>query len=1071
MLRPALHSAAIRLTGRSRRLLSRLRLPRLAVVAGLLVCATVVAQTAPVVGIRQTKTELHVLDDARLIVRGRHIEAIGKDLELPLGAIVHDMRGLEIWPALLEPWLATDAERAKREAPPAEEHVHGHSVQEIAAADPHDQPLGGAHWNARIHPERSALDDGMPSEERLAKLRASGFALARLVPSSGILRGKAAVLTLEAAAEPSEPHAPRDAGTRIVRAEDVHCAAFERGSGRETYPNSLMGVIALLRQTFYDARWYGDARAKVEADARLVPPVADAALAALAEVAKGRARIAFEVGDAQDALRAQRLRDEFGLDLELRGSGYDFLEARSFLGVPLIVPLPKIVAPEVATAAEASSLSLRELLLQRHARENVARLAAVGVSFSLSSCLLDEPGDFLKELRRAIENGLDPGRALAALTTEPAKLLGVEARFGSLEVGKSASFVVTRGGLFDDGSSIIATWIEGQAHAVDAAPKASIEGAWQLELGDLGRFALTCEAERPLEREAALGSPGAVIESSFEAKLAKAGGAPIEAAVVAAKRVLDRVTILVDGAKLGVGDYGLLRLEATFAFRDGAEQRWEGTASEVATERSVAFVATRVRADEGSKPPTKERKPQSPRLQLDAALPAPLGAFARAREPEQRTVLVRKATLWLSDRRLKDHDLLVHGGKIQAIGVDLAAPPAALGPVLVIDGKGKHVTAGLIDAHSHSAIAGGVNEGSFAVTSEVRIADVLDKDDIAIYRELAGGLTTAHLLHGSANPIGGQSCVIKLRWGASADDLLERRATPTIKFALGENVKQSNWGGEHKTRYPQTRLGVEQILRDRLQMAREYSVLRARGTDERGLPVRRDLQLEALVEVLEGKRRVHCHSYRQDEILMLLDVFRDFGIRDLTLQHVLEGYKVANEIADFGAHASSFSDWWAYKVEVMDAIPYNGAMLHRRGVLTTFNSDSDELARRMNVEAAKAVRYGGLAPEEALCFVTKNAAVQLGIDAFTGSLEVGKDADFVVWSGDPLSTLTRCESTWIEGRRYFDLEEDARLRAMASEEHGRLVAELLALKQSASAADEATKPAKKDGEKDGEKDR
>ncbi len=358
--------------------------------------------------------------------------------------------------------------------------------------------------------------------------------------------------------------------------------------------------------------------------------------------------------------------------------------------------------------------------------------------------------------------------------------------------------------------------------------------------------------------------------------------------------------------------------------------------------------------------------------------------------------------------------------------------------------QGKHVTPGLIDCHSHIATDGGVNESGQTVTAEVRIGDFVDSEDINIYRHLAGGVTTINILHGSANTIGGQNQVIKLRWGALPDAMRFAEAPAGIKFALGENVKQSNWGDRFTQRYPQTRMGVEQLLRSTFEAAREYSQRWAEyRRRQQGPPPRVDLELEAVAEVLRGERLVHCHSYRQDEILALLRICEEFGVRVATLQHILEGYKVADEIARHGAGGSSFSDWWAYKFEVYDAIPYNGALMHRAGVVVSFNSDSAELARRLNTEAAKAIKYGGLSENEALQFVTLNPARQLGIDRYVGSLEVGKHADLVVWSASPLSSLARCEQTWIDGRKYFDLQDDQQLRQRAARQRAALVQRIL----------------------------
>ena len=419
------------------------------------------------------------------------------------------------------------------------------------------------------------------------------------------------------------------------------------------------------------------------------------------------------------------------------------------------------------------------------------------------------------------------------------------------------------------------------------------------------------------------------------------------------------------------------------------------------------------------------------------ALPVPLGVYGRIEPLRRRNVLIENATIWTAADAgvIEGGDLLVVDGRIAAVGIDLDAPAG----VTVVDGTGLHLTPGLIDCHSHTGISGGVNEGGQTNTAEVRIGDVIDPDDIDFFRQLAGGLTAANQLHGSANPVGGQNSVVKLRWGGDVEDMKFAGAKPGIKFALGENVKRG--GG-----YPDTRMGVAAFIEDAFQAAVEYDAARdafaALPPEEqaRRSPPRPDFELDAMVEILDGDRIIHCHSYRQDEILMLLRLCERYGVRIGTLQHILEGYKVADEIAAHGAGASSFSDWWAYKMEVMDAIPYNGALMHEVGVLVSFNSDDDELATRMNDEAAKAVRWGGLDPHEALKFVTINPARQLRIDERVGSLEPGKDADFVVWNAAPLSSYARCEETWIDGIRYYDRDEAAAIHAEAMLERGKLLA-------------------------------
>jgi len=443
---------------------------------------------------------------------------------------------------------------------------------------------------------------------------------------------------------------------------------------------------------------------------------------------------------------------------------------------------------------------------------------------------------------------------------------------------------------------------------------------------------------------------------------------------------------------------------------------------------------------------------------VGAEAPRDISAWKNSMPEQPDAVLVKGATIWTSgsDGVLEDTDLLIKKGKIAKIGKSLNAPRNAV----VIDGSGKHVTAGLIDAHSHSAIVGGVNEGSNITTAEVRIGDVVNSESINVYRQLAGGLTAANLLHGSANSIGGQNAVIKLRWGALPEEMKIKGAPEGIKFALGENPKQSNFTNDNP-RYPSTRAGVERSIRERFEAASDYrDAWAAHEADSSKIPPQRDLQLDALVEIMEGTRLVHSHSYRADEIVMLLRVAEDFGFTVASFQHVLEGYKVANELAAAGSGASTFSDWWAYKFEVIDAIPYNGAIMQDRGVVVSFNSDSSDLARRMNTEAAKAVRYGGVPEAEALKFVTLNPAIQLGIDDRVGSLEKGKDADFVVWNGHPLSTYTICEQTWIDGRKYFDRQDDLAAReALAAERQ-----ELMAKVRAEAEKDEAEEGEGKEGE-------
>lgn len=445
------------------------------------------------------------------------------------------------------------------------------------------------------------------------------------------------------------------------------------------------------------------------------------------------------------------------------------------------------------------------------------------------------------------------------------------------------------------------------------------------------------------------------------------------------------------------------------------------------------------------------------RLLTAAALLAATGAGAAAqggaRSPGDRAgaaaaprqaTLIRNATiLTVTKGTLQNTDLLLQNGKIAQIGRNLKAP----GDAQVIDGTGKFVMPGIIDPHSHM-MADAINEGSLSVTSMVRMTDVLNPTAPNVYRALAGGVTTINLLHGSANTIGGQNATLKLKYGREANEMLFPGAPPGIKFALGENVTRKNSAAVFQQgtqrRYPATRMGQEEVLRDAFTRTQdykktwdEYRAAAAKG-DRTAIPPRRDLELEPLVEVLEGKRLVHAHSYRADEILMLLNLADEFGFKVKTLQHVLEGYKIASEIAKHGAGASTFADSWSYKIEAYDAIPYNVAIMMRHGVLTTINSDSDERVRRLNIDAAKMMKYGGLTEDEALKTITYNGAEQLGVADRVGSIEVGKDADVAIWNGHPFSVYSNVETTFIDGEIFFDKQRDQAMRAEMARERAEL---------------------------------
>lgn len=425
-----------------------------------------------------------------------------------------------------------------------------------------------------------------------------------------------------------------------------------------------------------------------------------------------------------------------------------------------------------------------------------------------------------------------------------------------------------------------------------------------------------------------------------------------------------------------------------------------------------------------------------------AMLVSPLTAVAQndAQDTSGAMLIKNAMVITITHGRIEHGSILIRDGKVAEVGTTVDAPADAK----VIDASGMYVMPGIIDCHTHIAIDGDVNEGSISVSSMANIKDVLDPYDVNIYHELAGGVVIGNVLHGSANPIGGQTIVIKMKYGARPGDLPFPGALPGIKFALGENVKHSNFGGPIP-RYPETRMGVEETIRDAFTRAREYQqewaeYNRRKAAGEQNLiPPRRNVQLEPLVEVLEGKRYIHCHSYVSDEILMLMRVAKEFGFKVRTFQHVLEGYKVAGEMAANDIGGSTFSDWWAYKMEAYDAIPYNMALMEKRGVIVSVNSDDPEEARHLNQEAAKSMRYGNLTENQALRLVTLNPAIQLGIDNHAGSIEPGKDADLVIYNRDPLSVYAVVQKTIIDGHVYFDREADISRRAGLAKEKQELL--------------------------------
>ena len=965
--------------------------------------ATAPAQTSPREGIRHNTPQVHAFINARivrapgrtvpvgtLLVRDGIIAGIG-DVSVPGDARIWDLEGRTIYPGLIASYSSYGMPEQSSEDP-------------AGSADPasSERRRGPVSWNPNLRAHVNAAELFVPDPTVAQKLRGTGITAALVVPPEGVFRGTSALVSL----------GNGTASDQIIRSRVAHHASLQTAEG-DVYPRSLMGAIALIRQTLYDAEWYQKAYEAYSGDPSVGRPEVNEPLAALEDVIQGQLPLIIEASDEKNVLRARAIGEEFSLRLILQGSGYEYrrLNAIRATGRPILVPVDFPTAPAVDSPEQALQVSLARLRHWDEAPENPSRLTEAGVTIALIA--VDQPDSLVEKVRCAVTHGLSPDDALKALTTTPALLFGVAKLVGALDPGKIANFIVTDGRLFDPSTSILETWIDGKRYTIQPLPEIDPRGVWTVVTPRKEADSLTLSIQ---------GSP-----DSLHATIGK--NEPIQARKLVFGS--SRIELMFPGDALGVA--GLIRMSASlFKNRLVGTGEWpDGTA--------FSWVGTLRDRQTGNHQP----------VQSDTAARAsfppsyPPGAYGRTRAPDQApAVLVRGATIWTCGPEgiLEGSDLLVRKGTIAEIGEHLEPPSGTV----IIDASGKHITPGLIDAHSHMAVSGSVNEPTQAISAEVRIGDVVDCDDISVYRALAGGLTVAHLLHGSANPIGGQGQIIKLRWGMLPEEMKFRNATPTMKFALGENVKQSNWGDRYTARYPQTRMGVVQILRDAFRAARDYDrAWKEYMRSGKGIPPRHDLELDALLEIIRGDRLIHCHSYRQDEILETMRVAEEFGFTIGTFQHILEGYKVADVMAEHGAAGSSFSDWWAYKLEVYDAIPYNGALMHQQGVLVSFNSDSDELARRMNLEAAKAVKYGGLSEEEALKFVTINPARQLRIQDRVGSIEPGKDADFVIWSGSPLSTYTMCEQTWVDGRRFFDREEDQRMQEEGNRQRATLIQKIL----------------------------
>ena len=936
-----------------------------------------------------------VLEDATLLELNGKIIAVGNNVSIPKNTRVFDKSGLHLYPSFVELNSTFGVATPRRSG-------GGRSAQ-------YDPSREGYYWNDHIISDYNSLTDYSYDTKQADAMRKAGFGAVNSHRADGIHRGTSALVLL------SDGLPDQD---RLVNTKAAEHFSFQKSvTSNQSYPSSVMGAMALLRQFYHDSRWYEQGNT----------PQKDLALEAALNQ-KNLPKI-FYADDKLNTLRAAKIGQEMGLPFKIVASGqeYELLRELKASNAQLILPLNFPAAYDAADPLLMKKISLAQLRQWNQAPMNPAEVEKAGISFALTTAKLKSPTAFLTNLRKAVSYGLSEEKALAALTTVPAQWLNQQNKLGVLKKGALSNFIVTSGPLFENETVIYENWVKGTPHVIQDHTTQSIDGNYTLVADG---ETLEIEIKNSLKKIAVTAKKDSL---SFKTKsnykdhwffLTLIDNKEKEYAQLHAK--------VVDKAKLS-----------------GQGVDFKG--------KSITWSAT------PSSTEAKEvKKPDAPSYYDPVPVTFPNKAFGFSSLPKAQNTLFKNATVWTNESEgiLETTDVLVVNGKIAKVGENLSADGAT-----IIDATGKHLTSGIIDEHSHLG-ASSINEGGHNSSAEVSIEDVLEPDDIGLYRDLAGGVTAIQILHGSANPIGGRSALIKLKWGASIGELPIQNTDPFIKFALGENVKQSNWSSF--SRFPQTRMGVEQVFVDYFQRAKEYgqqwdayNALSNKQKAQTKKP-RYDIEMEVLWQILKGERFISSHSYVQSEINMLMKVAERFNFRINTFTHILEGYKVADKMAEHGVGGSTFSDWWSYKNEVKDAIPFNGAIMHNAGVTVAFNSDDAEMSRRLNQEAGKAVKYGGISEEDAWKFVTLNPAKLLHLDDRMGSIKVGKDADLVLWSDHPLSIYAKAEKTMIEGVVYYDASTiDAQMMADAQEKQ-KIISQMLIEKERGGSTQKAPSPVKRE---------
>ena len=899
-----------------------------------------------------------------LLIKEGKIVAVGTSITIPKNSVIIDLAEKTIYPSFIDIFSDFGVKKPVR-------NRGGRSPQYKPTRD-------GYYWNDHIKPENNAITSFRYDVKKAIALRKLGFGVVNTHIQDGIARGTGLLVALSKG---------KDAN-RILDDKSAQYFSLKKSiTSKQSYPTSLMGSLALLRQFYSDAEWY----AKGNADTK------DRSIEA--HIRNKKQLSIFEAKDKGNVLRADKIGDAQNIQYIMLGGGNEFewIADIKKTNASFILPLNFPDAYDVSDPYSAKYVSLKEMRLwkQRPSNPKIFEENAIPFSFTLHG--LANTTQFKGKLLEAINAGLSKTKALAALTTVPAQLIGKTTSLGTLEKGKWANFIITSGDVFKKETLIYENWVQGSKNSIHDINLIDIRGKYDLNAdGLLYKLIINGKASSP---KVSIKQDTNKLASKISLK-----NNWLQLSFTNKEQKTIRFSAFINKTNSN--------LEGRIVYANGKEAL-------LSVIKTTDFIE-------------KDKKKDADKKIQNITLSYPNTAYGYKEKPKQESFLFKNATVWTSEDQgiLKNTDVLVKKGIIVKIGSNLNKGNATL-----IDATGKHLTAGIIDEHSHIALLA-VNEAGQNSSAEVKMEDVVDPEDVAIYRSLAGGVTSMQLLHGSANPIGGRSAIIKLKWGASAKEMIYNDSPKFIKFALGENVKQSNWSSY--SRFPQTRMGVEQAFENYFQQAKEYS-----NKKKAGLPYRYDEEMEVLSEILDGNRFISCHSYVQSEINMLMKVATKFGFRINTFTHILEGYKVADKMKEHGVGASTFSDWWAYKYEVKDAIPYNAAIMQQQGITVAINSDDEEMARRLNQEAAKTVKYGGVSEEEAWKMVTINPASLLHINHRVGSIKEGKDADLVLWSNHPLSVYAKAEKTLIEGAVYFDKEKDLQKRTAIKKERNSLIQEML----------------------------